>query len=306
VRHFSHTGSAQAQVFGNVTAGMRAFVLSGSKARFDGMDKKGAKRWKVVKNEKEGMRKTFLGQKMMGKGKKQRGTSLEFRLAPAVPVVTEGVNLNTPNVLPQLAGDFARALKAMAAVHADLRRLSYLGDLPVYMKNQSTLVVRFHGCDAAAVTALCDEVGVTRGVVREDEAWQTDKEVEMALLFPFAPSGGESESGMFSDYAVDDGVGYMYSTHVKPERRDWINMLPSPMSEAPTESPHFSTKSTTSGEGFSHIPSSWTADGDSTESGEEEDYVSSRVATSERSGSAVYEGVEGIYRFIAECDSVLR
>jgi hypothetical protein len=91
--------------------------------------------------------------------------------------------VNTDGLMDLLSIDFARALKDLAAIMNDLKRLSTLGDLPLTMVDRSTLRVHFPGCDAQTVERLCDEVGVQRGIIRQDSDFDTSAGTEIALLF---------------------------------------------------------------------------------------------------------------------------
>ena len=235
----------------------------------------------------------------------RRGATVSFRIAPTVTAFSPSVStacaasksfetefaqspvLDTATVVA-LGADFARALKDFAAVTADLDRLARLGDLPVEVSpDGATLRVRFPGCDADAVERLCDEVGVLRGVVREDDAWREDKEVEMALLFPFAPSREESDDGRY------------YFEQSKKNGVEWQDML----------EPTLSTKSVISEESEATAEliefNPWDGEGEGYESLGDSDYAEN---DSPRRGSAVrgsvvgYEGIEGIYRFLSEID----
>jgi hypothetical protein len=76
----------------------------------------------------------------------------------------------------------------------DLKRLSSLGDLPISLEQNSTIRVRFPGCDSVTVERLCDEVGVQRGIVYEDPDFLTSVGGEVALLFPFASTSEHTVS----------------------------------------------------------------------------------------------------------------
>lgn len=297
-------------------------MLGGQKARYDGVDQKtGEKRWKAVTEVQDkatkAMSKAFTS-------KITKGTSLEFRLSPTITALgtfsttaSEGLlkpSLNTEGLLDTLSIDFAHALQDLAAILFDLKCLYTLGDLPLSVSD-SVLRVHFPGCDFQIVSSLCDELGVRRGVIREDEAWREDKDAEMALLFPFADSPASSE--------VDDG-GTGYFEQVLPSQKredvDWMNMLsPSGHTAHQSSSADLSTRSITSEDSYSHLgpflpvgSNPWldAEGGDEDYASDEHDRVSSTCKSAEsgfnRRGSEEYEGVEGIYRFLAECDGARR
>ncbi|KAH8598817.1 hypothetical protein B0O99DRAFT_614235 [Bisporella sp. PMI_857] len=178
-------------------------------------------------------------------------------------------NLNTEGFLDVLSVDFARALKDLAMTMNDLKCLSLLGDLPVTLEKNSILRIRFPGCDAASVERLCDEVGVQRGIIYQDEDFDESVGAQVALIFPYAPSsentlsspGGSMRSQPDHDFEeVDDLID-----------NPWLEGYESMENISEHESDYFTKP------GDLHSPS-----------------------------SADYEGLEGIYRFIEECDSSRR
>lgn len=252
-----------------------------------------------------------------------RGTNLEFKLSPTItalsPAFSSGkqdtsifdvTSLNSIGLLDNLATDFARALKDLSLILADLRLLSAFGDLPIALTTTESgpiLRVRFPGCDADLVSQLCDEVGVRRGVIVEDEAWSAGKDVEMALLFPFAPMGAENS---VSDY--DDGREYFTNRHTiertcQPEELDWRQML----SPAKTPSTHsYSTlhsppkKAAVSPSDYESLRAS---DFGYSDDGYDYDYPSSvNAPTHSTAKSQDYEGLEGIYKFLQVCEDSRR
>ena len=227
-----------------------------------------------------------------------RGASIRFRITPTVTALTgmkgstESRNLSAEGLLDDLSADFARGVQDLAAVFADLKRLSAYGALPIDWETGGWVNVRFPGCDLKQVEGLCDEVGVRRGYVVEDEGWvvddgeeqRGDKDVRMALLFPYAPT----------DHCLDnESIADMFSPAIQTQQ---------PMLH--DTSPAFSTRSLTSADDlddqFLEEHNVW-AEGYESISGN-----SSRPTTSigeEKGGVGDYEGVEGIYRFLAECDA---
>ncbi|KAL8787136.1 MAG: hypothetical protein Q9213_002352 [Squamulea squamosa] len=324
VRHFSHVGGVQAQVVQNVSAGLRAFCIGGGKVRFDGFDQQtGVKKFKAVSEaEDRVLRKIHRSTSAWAKG-----SNLEFRLNPTItalsasfPTSTSKVygsqTLGTVGFLDTLGADFARALKDLSATFTDLKRLAAFGDLPISFTTSkhagSTLSVRFAGCDAETVSRLCDEVGVRRGVIREDEAWNDDKDVEMALLFPFAPSKSVSESD--NDSLLFDPTLHADS-YIAPEQIEWqymlspstaglgrseedsadFNQIDTPTS---TEMPYYSYDRCTpqSPPGYESLrESDFAAD---------DPYYNHNPSPrrTHRHASSDLKGLESIYRFLAECD----
>ncbi|KAG7006722.1 hypothetical protein G7Y79_00013g034940 [Physcia stellaris] len=252
IRHFSQTPTCQAQVIHNVNAGIRAFFVGGGKARFDGVDPTtGEKRFRRVTNTEDEVLNKF--EKHVSGASK--GTSLEFRLSPTITAL------------------FPSTSQTLGSV-----------DGPI-------LSVRFAGCDAETVARLCEELGVFRGIVREDESWDHDKDVEMALLFPFAPTS-QSGSEYFEHRAAVDTV-------IAPEQVEWQAMM-SPSAGIDTPG------STLSYEDVGH-PIMTPAYDSASHSGYSHSHhhqgarnPSSGIGGQQQSHD--FEGLEGIYRFLQECD----
>ena len=189
----------------------------------------------------------------------------------------------------------------------DLKRLSTLGDLPLGMVDNTAVRVRFPGCDAQTVERLCDEVGVQRGVIRQDTDFDVSAGTGIALLFPFAPSQAPS--------VTTKNAGRM---HQRRDDVDWRNMI-SP--EHTLTSPGFSTHSDT-GLDFEDVgaadegKNSWLDSSSpsgyssmhSSDAGDEGYYFRKPgvADTNGRHSSTDYEGLEGIYRFLEQCDDARR
>lgn len=318
VRHFSHSPSVQAHVVQNVSAGIRAFLVNGGKARFDGFNERnGEKRFKTIsatENEiYQSAKKPFNAF--------VKGTSLEFQLSPSITALSSAASnasstldiqgINASKLLDNLSIDFARALKDLSAILTDLRRLSALGDLPLSLTHGPSgpvLTLRFPGCDSAIVSRLCDEANVSRGTIREDEAWDHDRDVEMALLFPFAPGG---YFGMRED--LNDNLGQDSPVRPAPEQLDWRQMMtplgPSAsLSEEDDDitnlhlssSPHPPQHMTLSNSKSKNL-SGYESLGNDSDFAPEDPYLRS-PARPQTVRSEDYEGLEGIYRFLKECD----
>lgn len=339
-RQFSHTSGCQAQVVQNVSAGIRAFLINGSKARYDGVDSvTGEKRWKAVTKAQDTVLQKWEAANAHHSGS-PKGTSLEFQLSPTITAILpfqpsestlpssvgeKTINLNSPHLLQTLSSDFARALRDFALITHDLNKLSSFGDLPISLSTNTQgplLRVRFPGCDANAVSALCDEAGIRRGMIIEDPAWTESRDVEMALLFPFAPTdGSEADSeeeedvrGFFSPKALSPHQQLqLQRARNVPERNrtrsfstttSLYDLSPSSGSELSTlhfdELPALSTPDV-----FDESPSEFYV---------EEEEENSSASPSSRSHPAQaradspaasapshedFEGVEGIYRFLS-------
>ena len=175
------------------------------------------------------------------------------------------------------------------------------------------------------MSRLCDEVGVRRGIIVEDEAWneKSNKDVEMALLFPFAPS--TSPSVLSEDENDDDAARYftfnnkkrmMENPAVQQDQLDWRHMMLSPSTHP--SSLHDNTsfidedfatlKSPIITPHYSRSPSGYETLRDS-DFDPDDPFLSPLRAPSHDTRSRrseEYEGVEGIYRFLRECEDVRR
>lgn len=92
--------------------------------------------------------------------------------------------------------DFTEIYNDVATVWSDLKKLGGLGDLPVSLAQDKddTIRVYFAGCDRDTVIKLCDEVGVTRGVVGQDDKFGFELLMPTLEMKPyFDESGRRSE-----------------------------------------------------------------------------------------------------------------
>ena len=324
-RYFSHTPAAPAQVVNNVSAAVRAFWLSGQKAQFDGVSpRSGEKRYKSVT-----ALQAETGRKIRSIPRATPGSSVDFQVSPTITALgsLQGLSgfsspaqaLNAEGLMHLLSVDFARAFKDLAIIMNDIKRLSTLGDLPVGMADSSTLRVHFPGCDAQTVERLCDEVGVQRGIIRQDAAFDISAGTDIALLFPFAPSTAPS----VTSYAPLAKKAMRLQSR---EEVDWRNMI-SP-DQTTVTSPGFSNHSD-SGLDFADIDveaaeeeeNPWLSPSlsgyssmHSSDAGGEEYYFSkpsvsvanTNTTTRKSSSAEEYEGLEGIYRFLEQCDGARR
>lgn len=276
-RYFSHTPAAPAQVVNNVSAAVRAFWLSGQKAQFDGATPAGEKRYRAITNFQE-----ETGRKMRSVARTAPGSYIDFPVNPTVTALSplgaqfpfgsamevSAPNLNTEGFLDILSIDFARALKDLAAIMNDLKRLSALGDLPITLEQKSILRVRFPGCDSGIVERLCDEVGVQRGIIYQDEDFESTAGTHMALLFPYAPMSEHTLSSPGGSLRSQSGHDF---DEVEEDILDnpWLDGYETMDEISEGESAYFSRPNP-------------------------------------QQNSSDYEGLEGIYRFLEQCDNAQR
>ena len=286
-RYFSHTPAAPAQVMQNVSAAVRAFWISGQKAQFDGFTARGERKYRAVSAKQD-----EASRKMTTFPRTAPGSYVDFRLNPTVTALSplaaafpypsaiaskvavfDDVSLNTEGFIDVLSADFARAVKDLTATLGDVQKLCTLGDLPIQLEKGHTLRVRFPGVDADTVEALCDELGLTRGTVGEDPAFEEETGVRMALRFPFAPGTGPGDTR---------------TTPTSPE--DTLRSEDSLSEEMLFE--EFDNR-----EAMAAAGASWLSSSDL----EGYETMSPPISSGDHV-SEDFEGVEGIYRFLEECD----
>lgn len=285
-RYFSHSPVAPAQVVQNVSQAMRAFFVSGQKLRYDGVGARGERQYRAVSGlEDEAMHN------LSAIARSAPGAFVDFQISPTVTAMSPlaaaiagssnvsgfhaealaaDTNLNTDGFLDVLSADFGRALKDLTAVYADLRRLAVLGDLPISMEKNNLLRVRFPGVDAEMVNRLCDDIGIQRGVVSADPEFDAAAGVPVALKFPFAPDGDKTltspggSARSLTGHEVEDYSSWEDDSFVREAFADVVEENP------------------------------WLS--------EPEGYESMSPISSGEHCSTDYDGMEGIYRFIEECD----
>ncbi|KAH8693231.1 hypothetical protein BGW36DRAFT_399937 [Talaromyces proteolyticus] len=293
-RYFSHGPAAPAQVISNVSVAMRGFWLSGQKARFDGIDPStGEKRFRTVTALQD------KAQRQMSEVPRNApGSYIDFQLSPTITAFgSKAQSLNSESLMEMLSVDFARALKDFAAVLNDLKRLGALGDLPVSLENKSTIRVRFPGCDSEQVERLCDEVGVERGRIFQDEDFELRNGTELALLYPFAPSMAPSP--------VDE----LFTIHENPhfcteDQLDWRLMMSgqdSPLDSSDANRLSFEDVEMFGNNPWISSPSGYSSIGVS-ELGDRVFFAEQSDVGSLHHNNSDYEGVQGIYKFLEQCD----
>jgi hypothetical protein len=298
-RYFSHGPSAPAQVINNVSQAVRAFLVGGQKAQFDGVNpNNGEKRFKTVSALQDQVNRT-----LNKVPKATPGSYICFNVNPTITALTplkavkgfagfaqEKDSLKNEGLLDVLSVDFSRAVKELSAVLRDLERLAELGDLPITYEH-STLKVHFPGCDSGSVETICNDLEVQRGVVHQDEDFDSFVGTDIALLFPFAPSQTPSECSFF-DKPIKD------RQHVQPVIH-WQHMLTP--SNASSEA--FSTHSEHSFDDladFTEEQNPWLSS--SSPSGYESLHTS-EARDMDMHTPMEYQGVEGMYRFMSQCES---
>lgn len=289
-RYFSHGPAAPAQVINNVSQAVRAFFISGKRAQFDGVDPRtGEKRYKstsALQNQ--------VQRKVNRIPKATPGSFIAFNINPTVTALTplsavkgfpsfmqQKETLNQEGFLDLLSVDFSRAVKELAAVLKDIQRLSTLGDLPISYES-STLKVHFPGCDSDTVERICDELGVQRGVVQQDEDFDSFVGTEIALLFPFASSRTPSECSF-----------YEKSVSGRQQPIEWKNMMASTASEAFSTVSEYEVDFEDEG-----LENPWL----SSPSGYESVHSSDLEEPTNLHTPLEYQGFEGIYRFMEQCE----
>ncbi|KAI1390310.1 uncharacterized protein F4822DRAFT_428648 [Hypoxylon trugodes] len=285
-RYFSHAPAVQAQVVQNVSAAVRAFWISGQKAQFDGLTPRGERKYRSVS-----VLQGETARKMSAVSRNAPGSYIDFRLSPTVTALSplaaafpypstgfktaaldlDSTTLNTDGFLDVLSVDFARALKDLTMTLADIKKLSSLGDLPIQLEKGNILRVRFPGVDAETVESLCDDLGLMRGVVKEDPDFAAKTGVSMALKFPFAPDA----------------------------KNDSTRILTFPGGSLRSQGSFFPAEEEFFEDGFSDLEDNpWLSLPDDLEGYES---MSPPISSGEHC-SEDFEGLEGIYRFLEECD----
>ncbi|KAF2199947.1 hypothetical protein GQ43DRAFT_442025 [Delitschia confertaspora ATCC 74209] len=304
-RYFSHTPAAPAQIVHNVSQAVRAFMIMGNKAQYDGVNPRtGEKRYKSVSALEHQINRT-----LNKVPKATPGTTINFTTNPTITALaalqpaqafssfTQGKEtLNQHGLLDMLSVDFSRAVKELAAILNDLRRLSGLGDLPITYEG-STLKIHFPGCDSESVERLCNELGIQRGVVSQDDDFDAFIGTEIALLFPFAPSQTPSECSFLAKSV---------SGRQDPCPMDWRMMMSAPHLPTPDA---YSTQSE-DGLDFEdgEVAKPWVSSPSGYESLHTSEIEDSMVFPEEHDQHVPleYQGIEGIYRFMEQCESSSR
>ena len=313
----SSTGGPQADVVRNVAQGLRAMVNGGMGVRYDGVDPvSGKRRWRQVGGVEENVARKMKPVKDMSQScysmqrqSQEKGTTLRFKLSPTITALSATSTTGISDATKPLQHDFSKAIREYIAINNELKKLATIGDLPVgisYLATGPVLEVKFPGCDKQTVENLCDELGIWRGVVVEDPEWRGSRDVDMALLFPFAP---DHTSGHLTAKPVYDDQ-YMQARDADSliSEEDDDDDLDVQVLQQRQYTP--GTKTSLFGSG---LPSDidlqddvFSAGGYSDED-EGAETLPGVVKQSEvNSNNGSFEGVEGIFRFLRECDEMRR
>ncbi|KAH8731221.1 hypothetical protein GQ44DRAFT_746538 [Phaeosphaeriaceae sp. PMI808] len=297
-RYFSHGPAAPAQVINNVSQAVRAFLTGAQRAQFDGVNPTtGEKRFKAVSALQNQVNRT-----LSKVPKATPGSYISFNVNPTITALTplkavkgftasaqDKDSLNDEGLLDILSVDFSRAVKELAAVLKDLQRLAGLGDLPITYEH-STLKVHFPGCDAGTVETICNDLEVQRGVVYQDEDFDSFVGTEIALMFPFASTQTPSEYSFFEKPVLG-------RQHVQPII-DWQHMM-TPSSAISEIYSIYSEHSFDDLRYFEEGSNPWLS---ASPSGYESLHTSEAEDMNMHTPME-YQGVEGMYRFMAQYES---
>jgi hypothetical protein len=265
----------------------------------------GEKRFKAVSELHDKATKT-----MTSVPKASPGAFIDFSVNPTITALTplsavtgfsafnhrtEG--LQTEGLLDVLTVDFSRALKELTGILGDLKKLTNLGDIPITYQN-SSLRVHFPGCDAETVEKLADEFGIQRGIIGQDPGFDAFVGTEIALLFPFAPSKTGSETSFY-----EKSVGLRTKT-------PYTGYDLGSQDEEGFTSPDFSVLSDAGFEyeDIGEESNPWLSSPSGYESMHSSELFDSgqRAPEVHRHSPLEYQGIEGIYRFIEQCDDARR
>lgn len=285
-RHFSHSPASPAQVVQDVSQGVRAFLLAGHQAQFNGISSTTReKRYKTV----TALQATTM-RKLQVVPAGTPGSKVIFDINPTITAVADmkGVtgydknaetHVNSTGLLEGLSIDFSRSLQDLAAILQDIKRLCELGDLPLTYQDDQ-LWIHFPGCDAATVETLCLDNGVQRGRIKQDANFDAFVGADVALMYPFAPSAGNTRPSSVLEHANE------------PTELSWADML-----STNTISDRDSALSDMQlyNEARSPVHSQDWMSGRS--------YASTQEFEYREHSPLEYQGVEGIYRFIQQCDA---
>jgi len=267
VRYFSHTPAAPAQVIHNVSASVRAFWLSGQKAQFDGMSPAGEKRYRTITRFQEDS-----GSKMRSMPRSAPGSFIDFHVNPTITALSP-LGAVVPSIQQPVRNLNTEGLLDVLSV--DFARA--LKDLAATMNDLKSL-------------STLGDLSITL-------------EQKSILRVRFPGCDIETVERLCDEVGVQRGI-----IHQDPDFDNAGIALIFPF--APTSkltSPWGSLGSET-GHDFETVEESpWLEGYESMENSSHYDQESVYFTKqSELRNSSSYEGLEGIYRFLEECDNSKR
>jgi len=272
-RYFSHTPAAPAQVVNNVSAAVRAFWLSGQKAQFDGVNSVGEKRYRNVTVLQE-----ETGRKMRSVSKNAPGSFIDFTVNPTVTALSPlaaGFPFGSPteSSLPTLNTE-----GFLDVLSVDFSRA--LKDLAVTMN------------DLKRLSSLGD--------------LPINLEQKSILRVRFPGCDSETVEKLCDEVGVQRGViGQDPDFDASCGAQVALIFPFASTSEHPLSSPGGSLRSQI-GQDFEEVEDNpWLEGYESMEELSEHESASFTKPSALNSSSG-YEGLEGIYRFIEECDNSRR
>lgn len=190
-RFFSHGPASPGEVITQVAQAMRAMAMGGKNA---------AEEYRKHRNGGKVNVRAHLAAMLTQDGTAP-GAYVDFHMAPTFTSLSRlsKNSIGNTNFMAALDEDFTEIVNDVATVWSELQKLTTFGDLPVSLANdkEDTIRVYFAGRDREAVLRLCDEVGVTRGVVGEEERFGFELLMPTLEMKPYL----ESEGGSFHAFS---------------------------------------------------------------------------------------------------------
>lgn len=184
VRFFSHGPASPGEVITQVAQAMRAMAMGGKNA---------AEEYRKHRNGGKVSVRAHLAA-MLSQNGTAPGAYVDFHMAPTFTSLSRlsKNSIGNTGFMAALDEDFTEIVNDVATVWSELQKLGRLGDLPVSLARdrEDTIRVYFAGCDRETVLRLCDEVGVTRGVVGEDEKFGFELLMPTLEMKPYLESEG--------------------------------------------------------------------------------------------------------------------
>lgn len=182
-RFFSHGPASPGEVITQVAQAMRAMAMGGKNA---------AEEYRKHRNGGKASVRAHLAA-MLSQDGTAPGAFVDFHMAPTFTSLSHlsKNSIGNTNFMAALDEDFTEIVNDVATVWSDLQKLGRLGDLPISLarEKEDTIRVYFAGCDRETVLRLCDEVGVTCGVVGEDEKFGFELLMPMLDMKPYSEGG---------------------------------------------------------------------------------------------------------------------